>query len=101
MPLKTFYLESNKFTQQRIRDIIVSNLSNYVDDDNIFNIQVALCEAVQNIIRHAYKFADNKNIKIELSRYDVFIEFNLYDDALPCEPGLFMDKANHLTSEKG
>jgi anti-sigma regulatory factor (Ser/Thr protein kinase) len=101
MPLKTFYLESNKYAQQRIRDIINTNISNYVDDENIFNIQVALGEAIQNIIRHAYKFADNRFIKIEFSKYDVFLEFNLYDDALPCEPALFMDKVSHLPSEKG
>ena len=101
MSLKTFYLKSDKFSQQKIRDIILENISECVDAEDIFNIQIALGEAVQNIIRHAYKSAENNMIKVELSKCDTFLEFNLYDDALPCEPNLFMNKTNTMPSEKG
>lgn len=57
-----------------------------VDDQEIFDLQLAMSEAVSNIIRHGYSSAPGRTIWIDLSISERELRLVLRDDGVPLRP---------------
>lgn len=89
-------LESVKLVTLSIRSIF-SCFMGQVDWDWIDETEIALAEAITNIVKHGYRYQKDTTITIELYKSKVAFEFHLIDMASPYTideiPSLDFDEA--------
>ena len=99
MSMKKYSLRAGKSIQSAFTKLLHEIFPN-VDPNIIFNVSLAGGEALQNIARHTYHFADNKEVRCWFEINDQYITLFIEDDGPSLKDLSFLD-VERLPSEKG
>lgn len=85
-------LKADKYIQAASRQLLQQCLPK-LPADALNNVQLALAEALQNIVRHGYRFKDNQTISLGIKTEGEHLRIEILDHAPPCQPATFLNQA--------
>lgn len=93
-------LKADKYIQAASRQLLERCLPN-MSKDVLTNVQLGLAEALQNIVRHGYRFKDGQTVSLSIKVEGDDLRIEIFDHATPCRPEAFLDQALTPSEEGG
>ncbi|MBI3735655.1 SpoIIE family protein phosphatase [Candidatus Sumerlaeota bacterium] len=104
-PARVFEFDAGQGHLARVRGFIQSAISGIPalagSEEELFNLQLALTEAVTNILRHAYGEEGKGKVRLEIRLLTDQVQFRLFDTGKSFDPRTIPEPALDGTHESG